>query len=105
FPFRPVPDVIDVPKDDAEKDDLAAEPKDLHNHPQEEIRLETHLANKRVAHHDGVDFDVAPHWISLSPGCRRVNYHIDETICPLDRFGRRVADCRFRGAALPQRAR
>ena len=61
FPFRPIADLIHLSKDDAEEDDLAAEPKHLHQHPKDEIRLEAHLANERVAQHDGVDFEVAAH--------------------------------------------
>jgi cupin superfamily acireductone dioxygenase involved in methionine salvage len=46
FPFRPPPDVIDVPEDDTKKNDLPTKPQNLHNHPQQEIRLETHLPNE-----------------------------------------------------------
>jgi len=46
FPFRPIPDVINVPEDDTKKNDLPAKPQNLHNHPQEEIRLETQLPNE-----------------------------------------------------------
>ena len=46
FPFRPIPDVINVPEDDTKKHDLPAKPQNLHNHPQEEIRLETQLPNE-----------------------------------------------------------
>jgi hypothetical protein len=55
-----------LPKNNAEENDLAAKPEDLDNHPEEEIRLEAHLANKRVAQHDGVDFDVTAHPFFLS---------------------------------------
>ena len=71
FPFRPVTDAIHAAEDDAEKNDLPAEPQDFDDHPQEEIRLETHLANERVAQHDGVDFDVTPHCFFLSLSYRR----------------------------------
>jgi hypothetical protein len=59
--------VIDVPKNDAEKNDLAAEPKNLDHHPQQEVRLETQIPDERVAQHDGIDFDVTAHhlWLSL----------------------------------------
>src|SRR5262249_56285289 len=33
FPFCPVTDAIDISKNDAEKNDLAAEPQNLHHHP------------------------------------------------------------------------
>jgi hypothetical protein len=33
FPFRPITDVIDLPEDDAEENDLPAEPKHLDDHP------------------------------------------------------------------------
>ncbi len=61
FPFRPVADAIDLSENDAEENNLSAKPKDLDNHPEQEICLETHLANKRIAQHDGVDFDVTAH--------------------------------------------
>src|SRR5215475_12065293 len=49
FPLRPVADSIDIPKNDAEENDLPAEPKNLHHHPQQEVRLETHVPDERVA--------------------------------------------------------
>src|SRR5215831_16151434 len=52
LPLRPVADSIDIPKNDAEKNDLPTEPKNLHHHPQQEVRLETHVANERVAQDD-----------------------------------------------------
>ncbi len=61
FPFRPVADAIDLSENDAEENNLSAKPKDLDNHPEQEICLETHLANEGVAQHDGVDFDVTAH--------------------------------------------
>ena len=36
-------------------------PKHFHQHPENEIGFETHLANERVAQHDGVDVDVTAH--------------------------------------------
>jgi hypothetical protein len=63
--------VIDVPEDDAEENDLPAEPQNLDYHPQQKICFETHLADKRVAQHDGVDFDVTAHHFFLSPTYRR----------------------------------
>ena len=69
FPFCPVADVIDIPKNDAEKNDLAAEPKNLHHHPQQEVRLETQIPDERVAQHDGIDFDVTAHHVWLSSIC------------------------------------
>src|SRR5438094_1648622 len=77
FPFRPVTDVIDIPKNDAEKNDLPAEPKNLDHHPQQEVRLETQVADERVAQHDGIDFDVTAHRFVLSFTCRRVNLRIE----------------------------
>src|SRR4029077_16168569 len=67
FPFCPVTDAIDIPKNDAEKNDLAAEPQNLHHHPQQEVRFEDHVPDERVTQHDGIDFDVAAHhlWLSL----------------------------------------
>ena len=61
LPLRPVADAIDLSKNDAEENNLSAEPKNLDNHPQQEVCLETHLANKGVAQHDRVDFDVTAH--------------------------------------------
>jgi hypothetical protein len=58
--------VIDLSEDDAKENDLPAEPEDLHDHPEKEICLKTHLANERVAQHDGVDFDVTTHHLFLS---------------------------------------
>jgi hypothetical protein len=66
FPLRPVTNVIDRAKNDTEKDDLTEEPKHFHYHPEKKIGLETHLANERVAQHDGVDFEVTPHELVLS---------------------------------------
>src|SRR6266568_7608743 len=77
FPFRPVTDVIDIPKNDAEENDLPAEPKNLDHHPQQEVRLETQVADERVAQHDGIDFDVAAHRFVLSFTCKRVNLRIE----------------------------
>jgi hypothetical protein len=70
FPFCPVANVIDTPKNDAEKNDLAAEPQNLHHHPQQEVRLEAQIADERVAQHDGIDFDVTAHHLWLSLICR-----------------------------------
>src|SRR6266487_242576 len=77
FPFRPVADLIDIPENDAEKNDLAAEPKNLDHHPQQEVRLETQIPDERVAQHDGIDFDVTAHRFVLSLTCRRVNLRIE----------------------------
>jgi hypothetical protein len=66
FPLGPITDAVDVAEDNAEEDDLAAEPEDFHQHPEEKICFEAHLADKRVAQHDGIDFDVTPHPVSLS---------------------------------------
>jgi hypothetical protein len=61
LPFRPVADLVDLPEDDTEEENLAAKPKHLHDHPEDEIGLETHLADERVAQHDRVNFEVASH--------------------------------------------
>src|SRR5436190_6967303 len=52
FPFRPVADVIDISKNDAEKNDLAARPQNLDHHPQQKVRLETQIPDEGVAQHD-----------------------------------------------------
>src|SRR5215831_5574660 len=67
FPFCPVTNAIDISKNDAEENDLAAEPQNLHHHPQQEVRLEAQVPDERVAQHDGIDFDVTAHhlWLSL----------------------------------------
>jgi hypothetical protein len=62
--------VINIPKNDAEKNDLAAEPQNFDHHPQQEVRLETQIPDERVAQHDGIDFDVAAHHLRLSLICR-----------------------------------
>ena len=36
FPFRPVADPIDLAENDAEENNLAAEPEHLHDHPEDE---------------------------------------------------------------------
>ena len=38
-----------------QKDDLTDEPQKLDDHPKEEVGLEVHLANERVANHQPVD--------------------------------------------------
>src|SRR5262249_28062210 len=58
FPFCPIPDAVDIAKDDGEKNNLADEPEHFHQHPEEKVRFETHLADERVAKHDGIDVDV-----------------------------------------------
>jgi hypothetical protein len=42
------------------KKNLAAKPEDLGQHPEDEVRFETHLANERISQHDRVDFEIAP---------------------------------------------
>src|ERR1041384_6759287 len=76
LPFCPVTDAIDIPKNDAEKNDLAAEPKNLYHHPQQEVRLEAHVPDERVAQHNGIDFDVTAHRLVLSLTCSRVYLRI-----------------------------
>jgi hypothetical protein len=62
--------VIDISKNDAEKNDLPAEPKNLDHHPQQEVRFETQIPDERVAQHDGIDFDVTAHHLWLLLICR-----------------------------------
>src|SRR5437588_3975326 len=66
FPFCPIPDAVDIAEDDGEKNDLADEPKHLYQHPKQEVRFETQLADERVAQHDGVNLDVTPDHVCLS---------------------------------------
>ena len=47
-----VADVVDAPENDAEENDLPAEPKNLDHHPQKKVRLEAHVPDERVAQHD-----------------------------------------------------
>src|SRR6266480_925337 len=67
LPLCPIADPIHIAEDDAKKNNLSAEPKYFDDHPQEEVRLETHLANERVPQHDGINFDVTAHRLFLSP--------------------------------------
>src|ERR1051326_2378297 len=66
FPFRPVADSIDLSENDAEENDLAAEPEHFHDHPENEVGLETELANERVAQHDPPDLEITPHPETMS---------------------------------------
>jgi len=52
FPFCPISDAVDITEDDGEKNDLADEPKHLHQHPKQEVCFEAHFADERVAQHD-----------------------------------------------------
>jgi hypothetical protein len=61
FPLRPVADAIDLAENDTEEDDLTAKPENFDDHPENEVRLEGHLADERVAQHDRVDVDVPAH--------------------------------------------
>ena len=61
FPFRPVTDAIDLAEDNAEEKNLAEKPKHLDDQPENEVCLEAHFANERVAQHDRVNFDVTAH--------------------------------------------
>ena len=61
FPFRPITNAIDLAKDNAEEKNLTAKPQHLYDHPENKIRLKAHLANKRVAQHDPVNFEIALH--------------------------------------------
>src|SRR5450755_531124 len=61
FPFRPVTDPVHLAKNDAEEKNLSPKPQDFHDHPEQKVRFETHLANERVAQHDSVDFEIASH--------------------------------------------
>src|ERR1051326_113367 len=66
FPFCPITDAVDIAEDDREENDLADEPEDFDQHPKEEIRLEAHLANERIAKHDRIDLDVTSDHVCLS---------------------------------------
>ena len=55
LPFRPVADSPDISKHHLDKNDLPHEPQHLHEHPEKEIELETHLPDQGVAEHDAVD--------------------------------------------------
>ena len=68
LPFRPAPDLVHLPENDAEERDLAAEPKHFHDHPKDEVDLETQLADERVAQHDPPDFEIAAHRQMFSAG-------------------------------------
>ena len=61
FPLGPVADAVDLSENDTEENDLTAKPENFDDHPEQEIRLEAHLADERVAQHDGVDVDVTAH--------------------------------------------
>src|SRR6266478_3100632 len=52
LPLCPIADPIHIAEDDAEKNNLSAEPKYFDDHPKEEVCLETQLTNERVAQHD-----------------------------------------------------
>ena len=72
--FDQSPMLVDLPEDDAEENDLAAEPEHFHDHPKNEIGLEAQLADERVAQHDPPDFKVTPHADDLFwRGVRLVN--------------------------------
>src|SRR5205807_5962602 len=83
FPFRPIANAIDLAKNDAEENDLPAEPEDFDDHPKEEVGFETHLADERIAQHDGVDVDVTPHFLFLSLVIGEVNLHRMKRFFPL----------------------
>src|SRR3981081_2119962 len=100
FPFCPIADAVDVTEDDAEKNDLAAEPKHFHQHPKQEVRFKAHLADKRVAKHDGIDFDVTPHLVSCLYLWGQVNRHLHEALCILFRYRHWFADSFRRAAAM-----
>src|ERR1039457_2678543 len=61
FPFYPVTDPVHLAKNDAEEKNLPPKPQDFHDHPEQKVRFETHLANERVAQHDSVDLEIASH--------------------------------------------
>src|SRR5213596_1889333 len=105
LPLCPVTNTIDIGENDAEEDNLAAEPKDLHDHPQEKVRLETQLANERVAQHDGVDFDVTPHHFSCPLTLSTVNHRPYETFCAMASRDCWPAGCGSGCPPVPQRRR
>ena len=59
LPFCPISDPVHVAKDHFKENDLPDEPKQLDSHPKQEVRLEGHFADHRVAKHDGIDFSVS----------------------------------------------
>ena len=70
FPLRPVADLVHLTEDDAEENDLAAEPEHFHDHPEDKIRFEAQLANERVAQHDPPNLKIAAHAWMLSGEAR-----------------------------------
>jgi hypothetical protein len=81
FPFCPITDAVDIAENDGEKNDLADEPKHLHQHPKQEVRFETHLANEGVTKHDGVDLDVTPdHVLPVILIGAQVKSHLHEAL-------------------------
>src|SRR5439155_17026686 len=61
LPFCPIADAVDIAEDDGEKSDLADEPQHFHQHPKQEVRFETQLADERVAKHDGINLEIPSH--------------------------------------------
>src|SRR5438105_2104425 len=100
FPFRPIANAIDLAKNDAEENDLPAEPEDFDDHPKEEVGFETHLADERIAQHDGVDVDVTPHYLFLSLVTGEVNLHLHETLFPAASHNHRLDRVRVRPAPM-----
>jgi hypothetical protein len=70
-------------ENDIEKDDLAAEPEDLDDHPEDEIGFEAQLPDERVPEHDSPDLEVAAHGSAFWRSWRLVNEL--ETMAALDR--------------------
>ena len=81
FPLRPVADVIGVRIDDDDERELQREPKHLNHDPEQEVRLEAHLANDRVPPERDVDGPVAADWGRQKGECRM------QKSCGLGRFG------------------
>ena len=59
LPFRPSADHSHVGEDHLDEDDLAQEPEHLHEHPEQKVEFETHLADERVPEHHPIDFQEA----------------------------------------------
>jgi hypothetical protein len=58
LPFRPVSNPVHITEDDLDENDLSDEPQQLDSHPKQEVCLESHFADHRVAEHDGIDLSV-----------------------------------------------
>ena len=74
LPLCPITEAVDLAKDDAEESDLAAKPKDFHDHPEDKVCFETQLPDERVAQHDSPDGEITAHaWNAFLRSRREVN--------------------------------